>query len=199
MDKPIEKSDFLTTREAARRLGVALSTVQGWVEAGALKAWKTPGGHRRIPASAIDSMRTEQLDILEKGHPHDGNLTVLVVEDEVAQQEIYRLQLKKLDLPITLHVAENGYQGLVMYGRHEPDLIIADLVMPEMDGFRMIQELLSLGNSAESIIVVSSLSKEEIKAKGGLPEGIRAFSKPLKLKDLKNVLKKRTGQMASGS
>jgi excisionase family DNA binding protein len=199
MDKPIEKSDFLTTREAARRLGVALSTVQSWVEAGALKAWKTPGGHRRIPASAIDSMRTEQLDILEKGHPHDGNLTVLVVEDEVAQQEIYRLQLKKLDLPITLHVAENGYQGLVMYGRHEPDLIIADLVMPEMDGFRMIQELLSLGNSAESIIVVSSLSKEEIKAKGGLPEGIEAFSKPLKLKDLKNALKKRTGEMASGS
>ena len=44
------KRDFLSTREAATRLGVALSTVQLWVETGVLPAWKTPGGR----ASALD-------------------------------------------------------------------------------------------------------------------------------------------------
>ena len=35
---------FVSTREAAARLGVALSTVQAWVETGILPAWKTAGG-----------------------------------------------------------------------------------------------------------------------------------------------------------
>jgi excisionase family DNA binding protein len=40
------KQDFISTREAAVRLGVALSTIQSWVETGILPAWKTAGGHR---------------------------------------------------------------------------------------------------------------------------------------------------------
>ncbi|WP_434089560.1 MerR family transcriptional regulator [Neopusillimonas aromaticivorans] len=39
----------ISTREAADRLGVSVRTVQLWVESGVLDAWKTPGGHRRIP------------------------------------------------------------------------------------------------------------------------------------------------------
>lgn len=44
---------ILTTREAARLLGVAVSTAQVWMESGALPTWKTPGGHRRVRMSAV--------------------------------------------------------------------------------------------------------------------------------------------------
>lgn len=44
---------ILTTREAARLLGVAVSTAQSWMEGGALPTWKTPGGHRRVRLSAV--------------------------------------------------------------------------------------------------------------------------------------------------
>ncbi|BBD79361.1 GAF domain-containing protein [Aerosticca soli] len=43
----------MTTREAARLLGVSIGTVQKWVETGALAAWKTPGGHRRLRRGAV--------------------------------------------------------------------------------------------------------------------------------------------------
>jgi excisionase family DNA binding protein len=46
--------DVCSTREAADRLGVSLRTVQLWSEAGLLRAWKTPGGHRRILTDSID-------------------------------------------------------------------------------------------------------------------------------------------------
>ena len=46
----------LTTSGAAILLGVAVSTVQKWVESGQLASWKTPGGHRRIPMAAIDQL-----------------------------------------------------------------------------------------------------------------------------------------------
>jgi excisionase family DNA binding protein len=46
-------ADILTTRGAAQLLGVAVSTVQQWVNSGQLQSWSTPGGHRRIPLSAV--------------------------------------------------------------------------------------------------------------------------------------------------
>lgn len=44
---------ILTTTAAARLLGVATSTVQLWMESGAIESWKTPGGHRRTRLSHI--------------------------------------------------------------------------------------------------------------------------------------------------
>ncbi len=50
----IDQGDpILTTTAAARLLGVATSTVQLWMESGAIESWKTPGGHRRTRLSHI--------------------------------------------------------------------------------------------------------------------------------------------------
>jgi excisionase family DNA binding protein len=54
MPPPVDPEDpILTTAAAARLLGVAVSTTQLWLESGALPSWKTPGGHRRVRASAV--------------------------------------------------------------------------------------------------------------------------------------------------
>lgn len=44
---------ILTTRAVAELLGVAVSTVQQWIENGAIASWKTPGGHRRVRKSSV--------------------------------------------------------------------------------------------------------------------------------------------------
>lgn len=51
--KNTEVTEIVTTKQAADMLGVAVSTVQKWVELGKLASWKTPGGHRRIPVASI--------------------------------------------------------------------------------------------------------------------------------------------------
>ncbi|WP_308616910.1 GAF domain-containing protein [Massilia arenae] len=51
---------ILTTREAARLLGVAVSTAQVWMEGGALPTWKTPGGHRRVRLSAVTQLMRQR-------------------------------------------------------------------------------------------------------------------------------------------
>jgi excisionase family DNA binding protein len=55
-----EDDPILTTREAAQLLGVAISTAQIWMESGALPAWKTPGGHRRVRLSAVRQLQARQ-------------------------------------------------------------------------------------------------------------------------------------------
>lgn len=50
----------LTTRDAARLLGISVSTAQKWIESGALPSWKTPGGHRRMRRSAVIALLEER-------------------------------------------------------------------------------------------------------------------------------------------
>jgi len=52
----MEEDPILTTSAAARLLGVATSTVQLWMESGAIDSWKTPGGHRRTRESHIRAL-----------------------------------------------------------------------------------------------------------------------------------------------
>ncbi len=50
-----QPSPALTTREAARRLSLSVTTVQAMVERRELAAWRTAGGHRRISADSVDA------------------------------------------------------------------------------------------------------------------------------------------------
>ncbi len=173
------KRDFLSTREAATRLGVALSTVQLWVETGVLPAWKTPGGHRRIPADVIDSIQARQRSVLSST-PTPELFRALVVEDDPVQRELYSRQFSEWNLPIQLFMAEDGFEGLVLIGRHSPDLVITDLAMPDMDGFKMISRLKTQSAiTRSSIIVVTALGPDDIEAEGGLPAGIPVYPKPI--------------------
>lgn len=182
------KFNFYTSREAAKVLGVSVTTIQLWVESGVLPAWKTAGGHRRIPSEAIDAMLAGQQSTVAKDpvtHAHG----VLIVEDEPVQRELYKMKFAEWNLPVNLYLAQDGFEGLVMAGKYAPDLIIADLSMPGMDGFEMIRKL---AQSEEiripAVVVVTGLNAQEIEAHGGLPQGIPVYSKPLALGVLKPIV-----------
>lgn len=110
---PSEK--FISTREAASRLGVAISTIQAWVESGILPAWKTAGGHRRIPTSSVEAVHLRQQSILNVESPSE-TLKVLVVEDDPVQLEVYQRHFKEWQLNIRLYTATNGFNALVSIG-----------------------------------------------------------------------------------
>lgn len=55
-----DEDPILTTREASRLLGIAVSTAQQWIKNGVLPAWKTPGGHRRVRLSDISALLRER-------------------------------------------------------------------------------------------------------------------------------------------
>lgn len=67
--------EIVTTSKAADLLGVAVSTVQKWVELGKLESWKTPGGHRRIPlASILDVLHPDGVGLPDKNLPAPKNM-----------------------------------------------------------------------------------------------------------------------------
>ena len=109
-----------------------------------------------------------------------GNLKVIVVEDDNILLRIYKARLAAWGLPIDVITAPNAYEALLLIGRESPDLMIADLMMPGIDGFQMIRTLInSPFKEGMEIVVVSGLSAQEIEAQGGLPREIRVYPKPI--------------------
>ena len=127
-DKSDPSREFISTAQAAKQLGLSLGAVQQMVECGTLAGWKTAGGHRRIPLKAVETLLAKQTASLEAVHGSPPS-TVLIVEDDPVERELYRLRFSEWQFPTTLLLAEDGFEGLVLAGRHAPDLIVADLYM----------------------------------------------------------------------
>ena len=53
-------SSLLSVSAAAERLGVHVATIRRWTDGGVLPELRTPGGHRRIPAEAVERLRRER-------------------------------------------------------------------------------------------------------------------------------------------
>ncbi len=186
---------YCTTREAAQLLGISLRTAQLWVENGQLEAWKTEGGHRRISRASV-------VRLLEGGSPADARaadttamhqppdrLKVLVVEDDNILLKLYKSVLTSWKLPLDIVTANNGIEGLILIGRDAPDMMITDLSMPGMDGFQLIRALAaSTLRAGMEIVVVSGLDAAEIDAKGGLPQDVRLFPKPVPFVELHAIV-----------
>jgi excisionase family DNA binding protein len=177
--------DVCSTREAADRLGVSLRTVQLWSEAGLLRAWKTPGGHRRILTSSIDALLKRRQGVGAR-RPPGGSYQILVVEDEPDFRQLFELHLRSWGLPIHLSSVPSGFDALLQIGASQPDLLITDLRMPGIDGFEMLRSLKASGAISElEIIVVTALTEHTIAERGGLPAGVTVLYKPLRFAELR--------------
>lgn len=193
-----EKEQLYTSREAAELLGVTPRTVQLWADNGVLSARRTHGGHRRFEASEIETVRQKFADQAPAVNAGKSSLSVLVAEDEPDLRKLYEMTLVSMDLPIVITTVSNGYEALLAIGRDKPDFLIVDLNMPRMDGFQMIR---AIGNDEQlsdlDVIAVSALSREDIAAKGGVPENIRVFPKPIPFSQIEDLLKEKTRQLVA--
>ena len=191
-------ADYCSTKEAAAILGVSHRTVQLWVENGALQAWRTAGGHRRITVEsvnrlvegrriAIGAVRAAIPKPAAAPAPTNGR-RVLVVDDDPLILRLYELQMSGWGLDLDLIKANNGFEALIRIGENKPDLLVSDLNMPGMDGFRMIRTLREdTGTQDMQVIVVSGLDRGTIKAMG-LPGDIPVFPKPVPFDELRTAV-----------
>ncbi len=165
-----------STAEVARRLGVSIPTIQRWVDAGRLKAWKTMGGHRRIDALSAERLFDAQ-DIVALQRPP---VSVMVVDDNPDDRDILVLLIEAALPDATVVVAENGFQALLAIGQAVPDILVTDIVMPHMNGIEMLRELAGQADLRPgTIIAVSSKSPEQRSPLGPLPGDVQFFAKPI--------------------
>ncbi|MDN4036210.1 response regulator [Massilia sp. YIM B02443] len=190
-------ADYCSTKEAAAVLGVSHRTVQLWVENGTLQAWRTAGGHRRITLESVNRLVDGRRAAIGGGANQSsapaaaatsGKPRVLVVDDDPLMLRLYELEMAGWGLDMDLIKAHNGFEALIRIGECRPDLLVSDLNMPGMDGFRMIRTLREdSGTVGMNVIVVSGLDRATIKAMG-LPSDIPVFPKPVPFNELRSAV-----------
>lgn len=165
--------DSLSTTEAARRLGVSTPTVQRWVDAGLLRAWKTPGGHRRIEAASVQALQAA---------PHDDHrpLDVVIVDDNPVDRELLQAAVLEAMPQAQIGVFDDGVPALLAIGRHAPPVVITDIVLPHMDGLEVVRRLAALPQARPQLLIVVSATVPRAQAQaGGLPADAVFLPKPL--------------------
>lgn len=179
--------DTLTTRETAKLLGASVRTIQLWVEGDRLKAWKTPGGHRRVLRTSVEDMLANRRR-MSGGTPR--NYEILLLDSDPAQLTAMEKTLSKLGPDTHLRAAVDGYEALIRVGETRPDLLVADLVMPGLDAFRLLKTLVrEAATQTMQIIVLTTLTPEEVVAQGSLPHGVMLLHKPLRVASLLSLAK----------
>lgn len=177
-----------STSEAARLLGVSSTTVQMMVERGELEAWRTAGGHRRISRVSIERLKTSRVP-QGTGRANDGRLEILLVEDDLTLRTLYLKAIESWKLPVRIAVAGDGMEALMMIERQRPDLLISDLRMEPVDGFRLLRMLREHHEfDAMVVIAVTAMTQAEITEKGGLPKGVVVYEKPAPLDKLQGFV-----------
>jgi excisionase family DNA binding protein len=186
--------EVCTTQQAASLLGMSVTSVQHLVESGEIDAWKTRGGHRRIPIAAVHAYMTTIARTPASG---DEPLTVLVVEDNPIQRGIYEAQFASWKLPVLVRMCENGYKALIDIAGMRPDVLLLDIMMRGIDGYEVMQTVLGYPDLADiNIAILTSLGREELDQRGGLPPGVTYFPKPVAQEELRGYIRACIAQKA---
>ena len=201
--KEAAPDEVCTTQQAAEILGISVSSVQQLVEAGVIEAWKTKGGHRRIPRLAVLAYKSSPSSAVAaraaggqaaaaaaREQAADGLVSVMVIEDNPMQRALYERQIGSWDLPVRLSFCENGYQALLQIARSQPDVLLADIVMEGIDGYEVVKTILDDPKLASvQIAILSGLTTQQLEQRGGVPAGVVFFAKPVNYDELRGYLR----------
>ena len=117
-----------------------------------------------------------------------GMHTVLVVEDSVAQREMIKTLLEGSGLSVT--AVSNGFDALKHIKGHPPDLVLLDIVMPEMNGYEICRRIKSDAVTKSTPVVMCSAKGEEFDRYWGMKQGADAYiAKPFQPTELVGTVK----------
>jgi excisionase family DNA binding protein len=183
---PTNEPDWLTLGQAAKYLGVAQSTIRKWSDQGRVPAFYTPGGHRRYRRADLDQF-------LERSGPSGKARVgprVLIVDDDPRLREYVRASLE-FD-GYSVREAGSAEEGLSALEEEPPDLILLDVMMPQMDGWEMLKRVQERhGVGAIPVIMFSGKVEEgaaEANARGAQAFIGKPFDPHLLIEQAKQIL-----------
>lgn len=183
---------FFTTKEMGRGTGLGLATVYGIIKnhGGFINVYSEKGQGTTfniyLPASKSKELSAPDAQTTELAL---GNETILFVDDEEIIIKVARELLEKLGYKI--FTAKNGLSAIEIY-KHSPtsvDLVVLDMVMPEMGGGEVFDELKKI--NPDVLVLLSSGHSQNGQAGKILGRGCAGFiQKPFTLQELAVQLRK---------
>jgi len=149
-----------TTGEAAKVCKVSQQTIIRCFDNGQLKGFRVPGSRfRRIPREALYKFMKDNgipTDALES-----GRRKVLLVDDDAELVELIQKVLEE-DGRFEVRVASNGFDAGMMVKEYRPDLIVLDVMLPDINGKEVCMRVRCDANMEEvRILCISGMIEED--------------------------------------
>ncbi|MBD2356259.1 PAS domain S-box protein [Tolypothrix sp. FACHB-123] len=181
---------FFTTKELGKGTGLGLSTIIGIIKNhnGFVKVDSEvgKGSQFQVYLSASDTPTTEETDNsqIAKGNSE----LILVVDDEPFVRDIAKTSLEEFNYRV--QIASDAIEAFLFYAQHKTEisLVLMDIQMPHIDGFKAIRVLQQM-NPAIKIIVISGIKSNQnlLETRGINVQGF--LSKPYTIKELLDTIK----------
>ena len=192
---------FFTTKKLHQGTGLGLATVYGIVKQndGFINVYSEPEEGSTIKIylprytgqiKTKDRKKTEEV-------PQSRGETILLVEDD---ESILRLGRKMLEsLGYKIFTAGTPGEAIELAKKHadEINLLLTDVVMPEMNG-RELSEHLQTQNPGLKVLFMSGYTANVIAHRGVLDEGVHFIAKPLSKKELAVKVRETLGNFSEG-
>ena len=122
---------------------------------------------------------------------------ILVVEDNIDNYELVRIMLEHSGFETFLAV--NGRDGVDAARKQQPDLIVLDMMMPEMDGWRAAEKIKSDKRTKHIPVIALTVRTLPAERKRALEAGVDAYltkpiNMPLFMETIENALEKSRGK-----
>jgi len=132
---------ILTTYDVSQYCSVDLSTVINWIDQGRLLAYKTPGGHRRVKKEDLVHFLKEYQMPIPGDLVNRQKSRILIVDDDRSVVDLIVRAIRKLKKRCEVETAFDGFEAGRKLVAFQPDLVILDLMLPGIDGFKVCRNI----------------------------------------------------------
>lgn len=186
--------DVFTVFTASKYCNVASKTIINWIDQGHIKAYRTPGGHRRINRKDLEEFMKKQGIPLPETIMEGNRKKILVVDDDPIIVESIVQSLEEDEHDYEVISAGDGFEAGLQVNHFKPHLLILDIMMPDIKGNEVCRKIKSSPETKDTKIIVLSAYLDDEKFEEMKAHGADAcFSKPLPLPQLREEVARQLG------
>jgi len=180
---------FYSTYEIAKICDVSPGSVIRWIREGKLTASLTAGGHHRVrDRYLVELLQSLKIPVPDELKPIErllSQVSILIVDDDDAFRKLIVHFLEEAFLDVRIEEASEGFIAGWKVRGICPDVVILDLMMPDLDGFQVCELIRSIPELDHTkIIAITGYGEEKKEAVMAL--GADDFlAKPFEKEELK--------------
>lgn len=162
-------------------VGADPSSVNRWIDSGRLKAYRTPGGHRRVLAEDLVSFLGELGIPLPSELRPAGSFSLLLCDGEDASLKTLRKGLLRLERELEIRTCTSALEALIQTGIRRPDVLLIDVALGGIDATEVCRRI-KANPETRAVVLIASAARATTQLENKLREAgaIGLLGKPVK-------------------
>jgi excisionase family DNA binding protein len=177
-----EDSRSISTAQAAKMLGMSTTLMQKLVDQKEFKAWKTPGGHRRIDLSSIHAYQG-RLQFRDVPRVKKPSLPVIkIIVDDPSISTGLKRELNQWSQSFEISLWDSMPEAFLSFANQLPDILIVQMSVPlqqQLSTVSAVSNFLQRAPKPFSVVCLSDAPELSTKIHEDLSSSIQMLSQPL--------------------